>query len=604
MKTNKTIKRLISTLAITALVLTAPFFAFAEDGNGENAEPEVSPSATYKDSRVPGTSGGAVILMNAENGDIIYEKNSHQLREPASTTKVLTCLTALEVLDMDEILTAPDNVESAGTSLDLEPGEEMTAEQLFYGMMLISGNDAAQVLGLAAGDGDMKTFCEMMNNRAKECGAEDTNFKNPNGLNENAKTLNVTTVYDQAMITRQALKNEKFRTIVSTVKYTIPKTNKSKKRKLVNGNKCLWNDKRTVQIGDKNIPLKYTGCTGVKTGYTSSAGGCYIGSAKRDGMELIVVSYGSPDSAGAFADAIRLWDYGFKYYKTHTAMTEGEALTKLKVKKGALAKVRVGLDEDLDITLDKDDENADQITTKTKIFEKKPMAPIEKGAVMGTVKAYDKDGNLIAVRDLKALEEVEEGGPLSNIGIADEYAWIFILALVIAILIAAFLYYRWRKEHPRQRKPKAPKPEKPKKPKAKAPAMIKKQRKPKPKKPAKPKTRRPAAPEPDTEVEAASPVREYYYKPPAGREIAPPLAQEMAQYRESLQRDNEAYRQQMEQENARRREEISQRVESFYYDDRYDAGESQQYAPRGERTKAEKRAIRKERAKRRKERQR
>ena len=111
--------------------------------------------------------------------------------------------------------------------------------------------------------------------------------------------------------------------------------------------------------------------------------------------------------------------------------------------------------------------------------------------------------------------------------------------------------------------------------------------------PAKPKRPQAETPyEADANAEAAEPVKEYYYRPPAGREIAPPLAQEMAQYRESLQRENEAYRQQMAQENARRREEISQRTEG-----------EMQYAPRGERTKAEKRAIRKERAKRRKERQ-
>ncbi len=591
MKTNKRFKIILSTLAITALVLTgfAPFFAYAEPEEGET-EVEIAPSATYKDSRVPGTNGGAVILMNAENGDVIYERNSHQLREPASVTKILTCLIVVETLDLNQEVTVSKNVEWGGTSIDLVPGEKLTVEQLLYGMMLESGNDAAQLLAQTSG-GDLKHFAEMMNKRARECGALDSTFKNPNGLNENAKTLNVTTVYDMAVITREALKNEDFRKIVSTVYYTIPKTNKSKTRKLKNSNACLWNDKRTAPVGDKNVPLKYPGCTGVKTGYTTAAGGCYVGSAKRDDMELIVVSFGSAGTESKYADAIALWNYGFKYYKTYTAMTQEDSVQELKVKKGALSKVRIGLAEDLDITLDSDNDSEDKITTKVKINEEEPLAPIKRSAVMGTVEAYDKNGKLIAVRDLLAMEKVEEGGPLSNIGIADEHAWIFTAAVVLVILILLLRCIRWRKAHPRPPKPKKQKPPKQKKTKAQKPKMKKK--------PAEQKVN--ASKEPEEMAPPETPAEpQYYFSPPSGREIAPPLSSEMAKLRESMRREPEAYRDQFAQHSDARRREI----EAGSHRQAYRPDSQGEYAPRGERTKAEKRAIRKQRAKRRKGRQR
>ena len=576
MKTNR-LNKVISTLAIAALILigSAPCFDFAED----ETETEVAPSATFDDSKVPGTNGGAVILMNAANGDVIYEKNAHQLREPASVTKIMTCLLAVENLDKEEVLTVPEDVESAGTSIDLIPGEELTVEQLLYGMMLESGNDAAQVLGLAVG-GDLEHFSEMMNQRAKECGAQDTIYKNPNGLNENAKTLNVTTVYDQAVITRQALKNEDFRQVVSTKKYTIPKTNKSKARKLKNSNACLTAGNRTVPIGGKDVPLRYPGCTGVKTGFTTAAGGCYVGAAQRDEMELIVVSFGSMGVESKYIDAINLWNYGFDHYKNYTAMTQEEALTEQKVKGGDLSKVEVGLPEDLVITLDEDNKNGDLITTDMTLNEEEPEAPIKKGAVMGTVKAYDKDGTLIAARDLLALETVNVGGPLTKIGIADEHAWIFIAAIVLVILILIFLYLRWRKAHPRK------KVQKPKREKSLELFMKEKTAAAKAR-----KMEEEQFSEPTYEKEQETYYNEpTYYNGPAYYEeptyVIPrfdePPRREPPLRSESLRREPPM---------AQRREEASCHAQ---------AEEKREYSPRGQRTAAEKRAIRKERAKKRK----
>ena len=568
MKTNKRIKTIIATLAIAALILTgsAPYFAFAQTQNGEDGSEFVS-LATYDDSKVPAVTAGSAVLMNAGNGDIIYEKNAHQVREPASVTKILNALVVVENLDMDQEVTVPSKVETRGTTVDLVPGEKLTVKELMYCMMMESGNDAAEVLGLTAG-GDLKTFSKMMNARAKKCGAENTDFKNPNGLNERAGQLNYTTAYDLGVITKEVMKNEDFREVVSTEKHTVPRTNKSKARKLRNSNACLWDDKRIVEIGGKNIPVKYTGCTGVKTGYTSSAGSCFVGTAKRGNIELIAVVLNAFDSNSKFADAIKLWDYGFKHYDNYTAKKGGKVLAEQKVRLGALSKVKVGLAEDLNITVDKGYDAEGTITTEMTLKEDRPTAPIKEGQVMGTVKAYNEEGALVAAGDVVAYNEVEKGGPLSYIGIADEYAWIVYLALAAVLLIIVIAAIISRRKHPKKKvKKQPPKAKKQPKKKAKAPA----------------------------EEQRAEEVQEQpIYTGSQRRPIAPPLSTQMPPSSHSSHRDS------------------TPEYSSQYSTPQYTDYEKEKLAalddfkapPRPERTRAQKRKARKQRARRRKARNR
>ncbi|MBQ6496855.1 MAG: serine hydrolase [Firmicutes bacterium] len=570
MKTNKTMKKFISTLAIAALILlgTAPSFAFAQEGDA--TEQEIAPSATFDDSRAPNVNAGSAILVNVGNGDIIYEKNAHQLREPASVTKVLTLLVALENLKLNQEIKVSDDVERAGSTMGLEPGEKLTVEQLMYGMMLVSGNDAAQQLALAAG-GSQKGFAKMMNARARECGAQDSNFKNPNGLNEVANALNVTTAYDLAMIACEGMKDKRYRKIVGTAKYVVPKTNKSKKRVLRNTNYTLWDTQDKFAYKGKDVPFKYDGCTGVKTGYTTSAGDCYVGTAKRGNMELVVVLLHSVDKYSRFVDARSLWDYGFKYYKTYTAQKAEDFQLKQKVRLGSLARVELGIKSNFDITLDKDSKAAKKITTEVKLNEEKPTAPIQKGDVMGKIEAYNGKGVLIGVKDIVALETVEKGGPLSHIGIADEYAWIvylilgLIIAFILFVLIMRAINRRKRKiQRGRQRPMKRPTLKRP--------------------------TLKQTAPE-----EPAAPTRPERPAPAAGfenpqfekRKIEPPLSQQLrgeAPPAEPPTAERPSY---------------SESYDRSAYDRSSFGGTN-----RPTRTRAEKRAARKERARRRKERQR
>ncbi|MBQ4596747.1 MAG: D-alanyl-D-alanine carboxypeptidase, partial [Firmicutes bacterium] len=215
-----------------ALFLTgvAPSFAAKSD------EAEIKPSAKISWEDAPAVEGTSAILMDAASGNILYEKNAHEKRDPASVTKIVTCLVVIETMDLDEQITVDFDVSNSGTSIDIKKGGTFTVEQLLYALMLPSANDAAVVLAKAAG-GSIDNFCDMMNERAARCGAKDTNFTNPNGLNEPIQPKHRTTAYDLAVITMEAMKNKTFKETVSTVDYTIPKTNKSKKRAFRNSNR-------------------------------------------------------------------------------------------------------------------------------------------------------------------------------------------------------------------------------------------------------------------------------------------------------------------------------------------------------------------------------
>lgn len=195
-------------------------------------------------------------------------------------TKILTALVVLETADLDQEITVTEDADDTGVNIDLKEGEVLTVEQLLYAMMLYSANDAADALAIGVG-GSVEGFCKMMNERAARCGATDTEFANASGLNTYGDAAHLTTAYDIAVITREAMKNETFRKIVATEKYEIPATNMSKARKIKSINYCLVEDEKTVTVNGMERPYKYEGTTGVKTGYTEIAGQCFCGTAKR-----------------------------------------------------------------------------------------------------------------------------------------------------------------------------------------------------------------------------------------------------------------------------------------------------------------------------------
>lgn len=267
---------------------------------------------------LPAVSSAGAILIDAASGQTLYEKNARQRFFPASTTKTLTAIVALERGRLSDIATVSERAwGTEGTSAYLEPGEQLTLEQLLYGLMLPSGNDAAIAIAEQIA-GSVPDFVELMNQKAKALGALDSHFANPHGLHD---PEHYASPRDLALIARYGLANPTFARIVSTKEYTLP--GRSKPRPFVNHNRLLWS---------------YDGAIGVKTGYTPEANHTLVAAAERGGQRLIAVLMNG-EKNGVFADAARLFDFGFAAFSTQEIVSPGAELGRVTVRDGAHADV-------------------------------------------------------------------------------------------------------------------------------------------------------------------------------------------------------------------------------------------------------------------------
>ena len=395
----------------------------------------VMPSFIWADAKVPEVEGTSVIMIDRASGQILYEKNAVEKRDPASITKILTCLVVLENLELDRVVTVPEDSSPIGVNIDMHKGEKLTVEQLLYAMMLPSANDAARVLAIETA-GDIDSFCDMMNERAKECGAKNTHFTNTNGLNTAGQEHHRTTAEDLALIAGEALDNKTFRKLVTTVRYTIPPTNKSEARKLKTTNPLLKSGKK-VEVDGVKIPLEYERATGIKTGTTSTAGNCFAASAKDGDTEFIVITLDSGEYT-RFTDAVQLFEYGFENFGTQILAREKKEIQSLKVRRGASGHVPAGAADTLAVTCSRNsDGSIEEADIEVKLIpaEDKVDAPVCKGDVVGTVQLVDGSGKVHKSCDAIALENVDRGGPLSAIGIPDDMVPLFAAAVVTAALI-------------------------------------------------------------------------------------------------------------------------------------------------------------------------
>ena len=268
------------------------------------------------------TSAKAACVMEMETGRVLFEYNARARLPMASTTKVMTALLAIENGDLSSEVTCSSNAFGVpGTSIYLAEGETLTLEQMLYGLMLASGNDAAVAIAEHIG-GSVPQFVRMMNARAAELGAAGTHFSNPNGLPDDT---HVTTAYDLARIARAAMGNEAFRRIVSTRSAQIPWAGRTYSRQLRNKNRLLET---------------YPGATGVKTGFTSRAGRCLVFGASRDGMELVGVVLNCSDW---FDEAARLMDACFETYTMARVLGPTMAAGKIAVIDGRQASARAAM---------------------------------------------------------------------------------------------------------------------------------------------------------------------------------------------------------------------------------------------------------------------
>jgi len=375
----------------------------------------------------------SAVLIDASTGQVLYDKNMNAQHYPASTTKVMTALLTLENLDLTKTVTIDAETPfTGGSRVYLLEGEQVTVKQLMYALLLESANDAAVALGKEIA-GSIPEFADMMNKRAKELGAKNTHFVNPNGLPDEA---HVTTAYDLAMIAKEAMKNQTFRKFVKTYRYIIPKTNMQDTRYLYNTNRLLYDKKTKVLVNGVERRAKYDGAIGIKTGYTGEAGGCLIAGAKRGDTELISVVMKSTNE-GRFSDSIALLDYGFANYKSTKAMDKGTILGEVKVNRGATRKVEVVAKEAAYATLPID---ASEKLVKTKIvLDKKVKAPVAAGQKVGEVQIYEGN-SLVGHVDAVTTKAIPKGGVLSIIGISDGVAHVIEIIFSAAIGLILFLF--------------------------------------------------------------------------------------------------------------------------------------------------------------------
>lgn len=391
----------------------------------------------------------AAILIDAGTGKILFEKNKDVKHYPASTTKMITAILAIEKLDLKEnIPIDSDTPFTEGSRMYLLEDEIISGEEIMYGMMLDSANDAAVAFGKKI-SGSIEEFALLMNEKAKKIGAKNTNFVNPNGLHDEK---HVSTAYDLAMIARYCMKNETFRKYVATYQHTIPATNKQQERYLYNTNRLLYDEKTKVVVGGIERPCKYEGVTGIKTGYTSHAQGCLVSSAKRNGMELIAVVLGSTD-VSRFQDCIALLDYGFENYKTFKAFEKNMFIQDVKVKRGKINQVPVIVAASANIILPSDVVERN-IHWEADLYPSL-QAPVKKGQKAGVVKVYQGD-TFMGEFDAVAAKFVSEGGFLSIFGITDKVAKIIrnIFVSVLLFLLALLIIYIILKRRQIKRKKK------------------------------------------------------------------------------------------------------------------------------------------------------
>lgn len=340
-------------------------------------------------------SAQSALLMTADTGIVLYEKEAHTQRPMASTTKIMTALLALEAADAlgdPPVEIAREMIAVEGSSMGLQEGDVVTLTNLAAGMLLASGNDAANAAALYL-DGSLEKFAQRMNDRAEDLGMCDTHFVTPSGLEgEDANGMeHVSTAYDMALLAREALAHERFRKLCSSAVYQVEFENPVKLVSFTNHNKLLtW----------------YPGCVGVKTGFTKAAGRCLVSAAQRDGVTLIAVTLHAPDD---WDDHMAMLDYGFSQVESY-AMEAGDVKLTVPVvgsdTQGVL--VRGGSGGSAVLSQGAADRVVREVHVPAFLY-----APVRAGEPVGEVRWY-LDGNLlgsapITVRESAGLSHKKVG---------------------------------------------------------------------------------------------------------------------------------------------------------------------------------------------------
>ena len=420
------LNRLLRAAALFAAVLTlCSGAAFSESTPDPIPEPTLSPEAAPYDPDHPEDLEPeqlyalSAILITADKGEVIFEKDAYAIRYPASTTKILTVLLAIiDIEDLNQVVTVSEsalNIPADSSTMGLRAGEEIRLIDVLYGTMMLSGNDGANVIAEAV-SGSVPAFVNHMNEAAVQFGCVNTHFENAHGYHDDN---HYTTAYDMALIAKEAMKYETFRKIASTVTYAIPRTNLQRARTITTKSEYML-------TGSDEKPNKYyfPDATGIKTGSHSHSGYCFVGSASRNGVDLISVVFFTGRRA-RWADTIKLMNYGFSQYVSITPMDLYEMnpitieTSNYSTSDGNRGKVKLVCQSRPDTPA------ATMIATKAEVarmasklqetlliqYTRDFQAPVAAGEIMGTLTWYPEKGepviyNLVASRSVAVRENV------------------------------------------------------------------------------------------------------------------------------------------------------------------------------------------------------
>ena len=431
----------ISLFLLVTLVSSMLFFAAAQDpadGFSVNAK--------------------AAMLIERNTGTVLYELDPHEQNYPASLTKVMTCLLALENGNLDDVITvsssAMENLHADGSSAGLIVGEELSLENLLYCVMVSSANEACNVVAEYV-SGSVEAFVELMNSRAAELGCTGTHFANPHGLHDEN---HYTTAYDLSLIVTEALKYDIFLTICDTPEYIIPATNKSEPRVLITTNELIKDFSANT--------FHYSKAHGVKTGFTTPAACCLISTADDGNMQLLGVVMGAPTVEGEFGNYIRrsfpecinMFEYGFNSYDYTMVLPTLYPIAEIAVSNAAGSEtVALAPVQEL-MSLVPADFSKDQLTLDVRLVSDSVEAPIEAGQVLGQV-TVSMDGEVIGTSDLAAITSVARAqvsiGTDKKEPAKNDNWWKWLLGIlfgIIAFLVLVIILLQIRRRQIRKRK--------------------------------------------------------------------------------------------------------------------------------------------------------
>ena len=398
----------------------------------------------------------AALLIDLNTGRTVYEQNADDRVYPASLTKIMTCLIALENGNLSDIITVDESalagLDQDSSVVGLQVGEKITLENLLYCMMVSSGNDAANVVAEYIA-GSVADFVRMMNERAFALGCKDTHFNNPHGLHDES---HYTTARDLAIITQAALKSENFRQIVATAEYTVPESTLGSEHVLKTTNMLIYNSTGNA--------LYYSRATGVKTGYTSAAGRCLIATAEDADVRFLSVLCGAKTSIQetgdllmeSFPETRKLLDYGFDNFSYVTALSPLYPIAQVNVRNSAGSEaVAVAPAKDVKLLLPAN-YNPDALRTEILLDAQEVEAPVSEGQKLGLARVY-YGKELIDETELLAIADVsrsELSSVTSNSSAYIQKNWwkwiVFLILGVIAAFVVLLVYLQIRRRRLRR----------------------------------------------------------------------------------------------------------------------------------------------------------